>query len=266
MFRYIRIAILLTLLAVVAGNQWLTKSRFSSWDRSLWVTIYPVLAEPGANIRTYAESLDSESFDDISLFFRRQAAAYGRDLEYPVVFQVAQPLTLQPPPVPAESSGIRVAIWSLKMRWWAWRHGQEKGLAPADIKIFVRYQNDKPEGTLERSVGIQNGSYGIVNAVASRLMASRNRIVITHELLHILGASDKYDMRTGQPVAPDGLANPSKNPLYPQRRAEIMAGRIAVSGNQWLQPGNLEQCVIGPLTAKEIGWLAARQSPRPRRT
>lgn len=145
------------------------------------------------------------------------------------------------------------------MRWWAWRHGREKGLAPADIKIFVRYQNDKPNGLLERSVGIQNGSYGIVNAVASRLMASRNRIVIAHELLHILGASDKYDPRSGQPLVPEGLADPLKIPLYPQRRAEIMAGRIAVSSNNWSQPGNLEQCIIGPETATEIGWLSGKQ-------
>lgn len=141
------------------------------------------------------------------------------------------------------------------MRWWAWRHGREKGLAPADIKIFVRYQNSKPNLMLERSVGVQNGSYGIVNAVASRAMASRNRIVIAHELLHILGASDKYDSYTGQPVAPEGLADPMKIPIYPQRRAEIMAGRIAVSSTNWSQPANLQHCVIGVETAKEIGWL-----------
>ncbi len=255
MFRYLRIAALLTLLVVVAGNQWLTKSRFSSWHRALWVTIYPVLAEPGDDIRNYAEALNSSSFDDIQLFFKQQAASYGRNLDRPVVFQVARPLTRQPPPIPADSSGVGVAVWSLKMRWWAWLYGRGKDLAPADIKIFVRYQNTKPDSMMERSVGIQNGSYGIVNAGASRQMASRNRIVIAHELLHILGASDKYNLQNGQPVAPDGLANPLRKPLYPQNRAEIMAGRIAVSSSDWAQSGNLAQCVIGPLTAKEIGWL-----------
>lgn len=255
MFRYIRIAALLTILAVVAGNQYLTKSRFSSWDRSLWVTIYPVLAVPDQKVSRYAESLKSSQFDDITTFFKQQALVYGKELDRPIVFQVARPLSKQPPAIPVESSGVGVAIWSLKMRWWAWRHGRDKGLAPADIKIFVRYQNENPNGVLERSVGIQNGSYGIVNAVASRLMASRNRIIIAHELLHILGASDKYEPHTGQPIAPEGLADPMKVPLYPQRRAEIMAGRIAITANNWKQPGNLQQCMIGPETASEIGWL-----------
>lgn len=259
MFSYLRIAILLTILLVVAGSQFLTKSRFSNWDKSLWVTIYPVLAEPGDNIREYAESLDNSSFDDIRSFFTWQAASYGRVLERPVVFQVAQPLTKHPPPLPAESSGFGVALWSLKMRWWAWSNGKESGLLPADIKIFVRYQNGNPTGVLERSIGVQNGSYGIVNAVASRLMAPRNRIIITHELLHILGASDKYNLYSGQPAVPEGLANPTKNPLYPQRRAEIMAGRIALSSSNWKQPGNLEQCVIGLKTATEIGWLSGKE-------
>ena len=255
MFRYIRIAALLTILAVVAGNQFLTKSRFSSWDGSLWITIYPVLAESDDRVRQYAGSLASSQFEDINLFLKQQARVYGKQLDRPVVFQVAQPLTRQLPPVPVESSGLGVAIWSLKMRWWAWRYGRDDSLPPADIKMFVRYQNDNPNGVLERSVGIQNGSYGIVNAVASRMMASRNRIIIAHELLHILGASDKYDLSTGQPIPPEGLADPHQKPLYPQRRAEIMAGRIAVSSRRWVQPGNLEQCMVGEATAMEIGWL-----------
>ena len=94
------------------------------------------------------------------------------------------------------------------MRGWVWLYGGEKDLAPADIKIFVRYQNNKPDGMMERSDGIQNVSYGIVNAGAFRAMASRNRIVIVHELLHILSASDKYNLEkrtaysAGRPCQP----------------------------------------------------------------
>jgi hypothetical protein len=107
---------------------------------------------------------------------------------------------------------------------------------------------------LERSVGIKNASYGLVNAVATREMAARNRIIIAHELLHILGATDKYDLHTGQPMAPDGLANPGQSPLYPQESAEIMGGRIAVSAYKWRYPASLASCLIGASTASEIGW------------
>ena len=255
MFRFIRIAILLTILLVVAGNQFLTGSRFSSWEKPLWISIYPVLADPGADIRRYAESLEPDSFREIGVFIQQQAARHGRKLENPVFIQVARPLTSLPPELPAENSGLGVALWSLKMRWWSFRNGGQDGLAPDDIRMFVLYQKAKSNGPLERSVGIQNGSYGVVNAVASRAMAARNRIVITHELLHILGASDKYDLYTGQPIAPDGLANPAQSPLYPQNRAEIMGGRIATSATRWRRPATLNSCVIGAKTAAEISWL-----------
>ena len=255
MFRYLRIAILLTILVIVAGNQWLTSSRLSSWDRTLWVTIYPVLADPGEGVLRYAESLEAESFGDINAFFAQQMKRYGVPLEKPVFIQLANPLTTLPPDLPVESSGLKVALWSLKMRWWSWRNSSQNGLIPDHARIYVLYQTGDPNTLLERSVGVKNGSYGIVNALASPQMAARNNIVISHELLHILGATDKYDLYTGQPVLPDGLANPGQSPLYPQERAEIMSGRIATSDYQWRRPPSLKFCVVGPKTAAEIGWI-----------
>ncbi len=254
MFRFLRIAILLTILVVVAGNQWLTASRFSSWERPLWLTIYPVLVDRDADVRRYAESLKPDSFREIGLFLKQQASRYGRELETAVVIQVARPITALPPALPTESSGLRVALWSLKMRWWSWRHAGQDGLAADDIRMFVLYQKGTSGQLLERSVGIKNGSYGVVNAVASRQMTARNRIVIAHELMHILGASDKYELQTGQPIAPAGLANPAQSPLYPQKAAEIMGARIAMSANHWRRPASLKQCVVGTTTAAEVAW------------
>lgn len=255
MFRNIRIAILLTILLIVAGNQWLTGNMLASWEKPLWITVYPVLADTEANTLRYANSLQVGSFQDIGHFIKREASRYGREFESPVFFQVARPLTSLPPALPSGESGPGVMLWSLKMRWWAWRNTGQDGLAPDDVRMFVLYQKAKSDGLLERSVGIKNGSYGVVNAVASREMAARNRIVITHELMHILGASDKYDPYNGQPSAPEGLASPLQSPLFPQSQAEIMAGRIAISANNWRRPATLRHCVIGEVTAVEIGWL-----------
>lgn len=254
MFRYLRIAILLTILVVVAGNQWLTGNRLASWERPLWVSVYPVLADSDADIRRYAENLKAGSFQDIATFFKQQNSHHGHQLETPVYIQVARPITTLPPVLPVEDTGLSIALWSLKMRWWSWRNGGQDGLAPDHARIFVLYQKGKPDSLLERSVGIKNGSYGVVNALATNQMTARNNIVIAHELLHILGASDKYDLHTGQPIAPDGLANPGQSPLYPQNRAEIMGGRVAISASQWRYPASLKNCVIGTKTAAEIGW------------
>jgi len=79
-------------------------------------------------------------------------------------------------------------------------------------------------------------------------------VVLAHELLHTLGATDKYEPTTGVPRAADGLGEPDREPLYPQRYGEIMAGRIALAANEAIIADDLAQMVVGPLTAREIGW------------
>jgi hypothetical protein len=61
--------------------------------------------------------------------------------------------------------------------------------------------------------------------------------------------------RTGnQPLYPDGYANPQARPRLPQRRAEIMAGRIPISETVAEIPADMTQVVIGGATAREINW------------
>ena len=254
MFRFLRIAVLLTILVIVAGNQLLTDSRRSSWDRSLWVTIYPIVADGEAGTQRYVDSLTPGSFSNIADFIEQQARRYNRQITAPLVIQLARPLHDVPPAIPQQGSKVAVALWSIKMRWWAWRKSRQSGLTSSDINLFVNFQQGERFDSLERSVGVKNASYGVINALASRNAAARNRIVLTHELLHILGASDKYNLANGQPSAPQGLANPLQSPLYPQQRAEIMGGRIATSAQTWDRPTSLSSCVIGELTAREIGW------------
>ena len=105
MFRFLRIAILLTILLVVAGRQFLTPDRLNSWDKPVWVTIFPVLLETDASTRRYATNLAPETFAGINQFLKQQAVRYGRQLEQPVVIQVAEPLTAVPPDLPTEKLG-----------------------------------------------------------------------------------------------------------------------------------------------------------------
>ena len=87
-------------------------------------------------------------------------------------------------------------------------------------------------------------------------MHPRNQVVIAHELLHVLGASDKYIMGTGEPEFPFGYAEPNRQPLFPQTQAEIMGGRIPLSAYESAMPESLEECRIGRKTAEEIGLFA----------
>jgi hypothetical protein len=94
---------------------------------------------------------------------------------------------------------------------------------------------------------------GIVNAFANRRQTQINNVVIAHEFLHTLGATDKYDPGSGQPLYPSGYAEPERTPLVPQRYAEIMGGRIAESESEAMMPMSLSYVVIGLETAREIG-------------
>ena len=105
------------------------------------------------------------------------------------------------------------------------------------------------------SLGLEQGMIGVANTYASAKLDNRNQVVIAHELLHTVGAQDKYDPKTNQPLHPHGYAEPDADTLYPQRWAEIMGGRIALSPNTAVMPRGLRETVIGDQTAKEIQWI-----------
>ena len=138
------------------------------------------------------------------------------------------------------------------MRWWISDVTDDQDLIDPDVRMFVRYHSPQKTLRLENSVGMQKGIFGVVKAYSSRKYAGRNNVVIAHEFLHTLGATDKYDLATGVPLAPHGLAEPDRSPLYSQRKAEFMGGRIAVAADDMMEPRNLRHVVIGPLTAREI--------------
>jgi hypothetical protein len=85
-------------------------------------------------------------------------------------------------------------------------------------------------------------------------MDGENDVVIAHELLHTVGASDKYLPGTDAPRFPDGYGDPNQVPLYPQRYAEIMAGRRMLSADRWQQAASLDEVLVGTATALEIRW------------
>jgi hypothetical protein len=85
-------------------------------------------------------------------------------------------------------------------------------------------------------------------------MAGSNNIVIAHELMHTFGATDKYDFGTGLPLYPNGYAEPDREPRYPQPKAELMAGRRALTPSAAEMPVSLQAVVVGPATADEVRW------------
>ena len=254
LFRFTRILVLLLILFFVCLSTWTTMLRTTSWEKPLRAVVYPVNADNSSASAEYISSLEEETFDPVENFMRDEAERYGLELEDPVVFILAPEVEQLPPEPPHNGSIFKVMFWSLRMRWWGYTVDTYDGPA-AQIKIFVLYHDPKAYDFLEHSVGIKKGLICIVNAYASWKMREMDNVIIAHELLHTVGATDKYDPSTKLPIFPEGCAEPDKEPLLPQEFAEIMGGRILLSDNSSAMPESLYQTLIGPVTAQEIKWI-----------
>jgi hypothetical protein len=150
-----------------------------------------------------------------------------------------------------------VLLWSLRMRWLAvrldWREGPS-----GDIVVFAVFHEPAAGVALDRSTALHKGLIAVANLFASREARATNEIVLAHELLHTLRATDKYSAATNAPSYPDGYAAPDARPLLPQTKAELMAGRIPLDEHRAEMPRDLREVVIGPATAREIGWQGQR--------
>jgi hypothetical protein len=254
MYKFLRITILLLILATVAQEAWLARSRVSSWREPVRVAIYPLNGDGSAVADAYLKTLKPTAFVSIEEFFTEEAQRYRLDIERPISITLAPAIAELPPQPPSHGNMLENVFWSLHMRWWAWWHGNVAGVKP-QIRLFALFFNPATHATLPHSVGVQRGMIGLINVFATQTMAGSNTVVISHELLHTLGATDKYDPDSTLPRFPDGYAEPERNPRYPQSFAEIMAGRIPMTPTSAEIPDSLAQTIIGPATAAEINWL-----------
>ena len=253
MWRLLRITLLLLVLAVVVSQTWLDRIHTTSWNRTLWIGIYPLNGDGSEVAQRYLSSLRAEDFVDIERFYAREAQRYGVKVADPVHVELYAAPARLPPLLPQGAGVLTTVWWSLKLRWYA-HAAQTGGRAPSDIRVFVLYHDPATTPRVPHSLGLEKGLIGVVYAFADRGAQGGNAIVIAHEVMHTLGATDKYDPDTDMPIYPQGFAEPSRQPRYPQPLAEIMAGRRALSPAQAEMPDNLRAVVVGPLTAAEIRW------------
>jgi hypothetical protein len=259
-FKLVRIVILLSIFFVVLLGTWMNERRLASWERPIWVTVYPMVADEAAATRAHAMSIEESTFASVNHFFERDLRLHGVSLTPPFNFQIAPVSEEKPPAIPGRHEMIAIGVWSLKMRWWVWRMQRNDGLPAGDIQLFVFYHALEAGGEMKVSVGMRKGMYGLVKAYTGQGMQEQNNVVIAHELLHVLGASDKYQPATGDPDYPAGYAEPDRQPVYPQVKAEIMGGRIPLSPYESVMPASLAECRMGHETAKEIGLFSQLQT------
>jgi hypothetical protein len=254
MWKKIRVSLLLLLLVLVALSAFSTRLYSTSWKHPLRVSLIPVTGDDSDRTADYLKIQDGASFRDIGEFMGREASRHGLALKEPVELTLEPGITQLPPTPPASGQWWEIAAWSLKLRYWAWVTPRILGPRP-HVKLFVVYHDPDRNDRLPHSLGLEKGQIGVVHAFASRHMAGSNNVIIAHELLHTLGARDKYEPGSNLPRHPDGYADPDARPLHPQEHAEIMGGRIPLSPGEAKVPPSLEWVVVGPATAREINWV-----------
>ncbi len=250
-FRRLRILLLLGVLAAALGLTWLEQSMVRGWGAPLEVAVIPINGDGSAQAAEAIRALQASDFDEINAFLERETARYGAKRTPAMHVSLLPELHAQPPAPPRDGSVLKIVYWSLKLRGWVYRQSDEWLPQLGKIKLFVLYHAPQDSIALEHSLGLQKGLIGVVHAFADPRQTQQNNIVIAHELLHTLGATDKYDGE-GNPVYPQGYADSGAPQSMPRREAEIMAGRYLAANGRAVMPPSLERCVIGAMTAHEI--------------
>lgn len=249
MSRNRRILILLIVLALVAGTATWERLWVRGWSRPLTVVIYPVAMDEVS--AAYVSQLKDGDFQEIGAFLAREAPRWRRNAIPAPQAELMAPIR-EAPPLSRPHGMLEAIQWSLRLRWFAFRH-TPFWRSLGTVRLFVLYHPLRFDQALPHSHGLQKGLLGVVHVFADDAQRAQNNFVIAHELLHTLGASDKYDAN-GQPLFPTGVADPNSQPPYPQFKAEVMGGRVAISSSRAEIPRGLDEAVIGYATAAEIGW------------
>ena len=251
MWKKIRVAILLCILLVVAVNTW--RDQNQDWSKPIVVLLHPVNADGRAATASYIQKLSLNELNGVQDYLQQNAQQYrGQPIAF--YFKLGRELNELPPKVPQTGSMLDAILWSLKFRYYAWQQHERADGHPA-VTLYLNYYDPKHIQKLKHSTALEKGRIGSVNLFANQKQSERNKVVLTHELLHAFGASDKYDIATTQPIDPIGYADPQQQPKFPQKRAELMGGYIPISATQSKMPEGLEQTVINELTAREVGWV-----------
>jgi hypothetical protein len=220
------------------------------WTKPLVVAIYPAAAGIDA---AQLNALSVDRYGRIERFLNQRAREFGLPADKAVEIRTGRPIERPPGLPPQNDSGAARLLWALELRWWYWRLDSQ-GLDP-DVIVVTRYGPVSEDPRFLHSIGMPNPRLALVNLTAHPDLAERNNVIIAHEILHTLGANDRYRPGTGHPDFPSGYARPRQQPLYPQANAEIMGGRIPLSATLARQPRSLDETTLGPITAAEIGWI-----------
>jgi hypothetical protein len=143
------------------------------------------------------------------------------------------------------------------------------GLAPDNLVVFLYFDNSYSETTKDadprfyehktfRSFANPETKTAYINVYNFNPLFSKTvTSVVAHEILHLFGATDKYEENITNPRACSirGRGEIDKNPPLPQTTGDIMCLYIEESETKFKRGSLTEKnLVINKFTAEEIGW------------
>jgi len=236
-----------------AGNDWWGRRQRRAWSHSLRVALVLVEREPVAP--ELLSALTTRAFDlerRLTHEFERHGGSGFQP--FSIVVKGPVPASVDPPKLDEPGlAGLARHTWAL----WRWtRDLDQRGNVEwrgYDSRIYLVLRPPHGELAFVEGESEDGGRVGVAQADLDHGMLDFALFVATHELFHTLGASDKYDA-SGHAIFPGGFAEPERNPLYPQRGAELMARNLPLSPTSEQPPDKLDQLWVGAETAREIGW------------
>jgi hypothetical protein len=257
-FRRIRIAVLLAILALVLAYAWRDvrgRKLRTQWTAPVDVALVLLRTdrlEPGTL------ELVTDALPALEARLADELARYRSGSMKPFRFTAFGPVDLETrPPKPGEGF-LETLSYSYELFFYLRRIDKSVELSRGkfDSTIYLVTRRPRGDRSFIEGTSQQGGRVGIVEVDLDHGMAPFALFVATHELLHTLGATDKYDA-SGRALVPDGLGEPDRVPLYPQRYAEVMARNVVLAPGRERPPKTLDEIRIGALTAREIGWTTA---------
>jgi hypothetical protein len=255
----IRVVLLLAVLVVVAAyavHDVVERRARTEWKRTLNVALVVVQAGPVspsalAAISARRPALEAKLTSELQRYRPGAAAPFAFVCFGPVEQHRA------PPGEPAEGV-LGLARHALELLRFTRDVDARAGVPTrgldARLYLIVRPPASAARQFIEGK-SENGGRVGLALVELDDSMVDLALFVGAHELLHTLGATDKYDA-TGNTRIPEGLAEPER--AFPQRYAEIMAENRPLDPTHEVPPSSLEELRVGALTAAEIGWTKPR--------
>ncbi|HTA88034.1 MAG TPA: hypothetical protein VK745_00610 [Polyangiaceae bacterium] len=264
----IRLAILVGLLALTV--LWALHDIYSRRARTEWerpVSVAVALVQLGPVDQAGLDALHAR-FSALETRFASEYHRYGGQLARPITFTVYGPVNVDRT-APADPDGSIPSLAQHAYDLWRWTHAVDEGsgLPTRDfdsrIYLVVRAPHERGRQWVEGSSEL-GGRVGVARVELDVSSVDLALFVVSHEFLHTLGASDKYDA-TGNALVPDGLVEPDRVPRYPQRYAEVMARNLVLGPGNERPPESIAELGVGIATAREINWAAQLPAPTPAR-